>query len=168
MRPIESLTIKELMSLLDFLPANQQCAVAGIIATRGLSIPRLLNEVPAKTAQLIVRRVNEVLNPRRRSDLDRYDYPPGLTPQMCLPTCPGEAGSKPVRCMHAWFDSKLADKIGTVIYRKPDGSTVEVTEVSNHMRNKKDGEVYLGMVVHHEVGGCMGRGRPAEQDHKQL
>lgn len=62
MRQLQSLTIKELMSLLDFLPADQQQAVAGIIATRGLAIPRLLDEVPVKTAQLIVRRVNEVLN----------------------------------------------------------------------------------------------------------
>lgn len=69
MRYIESLTIKELISLLDFLPADQQCSVAGIIATRGLAIPRLLDAVPIKSAQLIVRRVNEVLARPTRSSV---------------------------------------------------------------------------------------------------
>ena len=61
--------------------------------------------------------------------------------------------------VHAWFSSELALRSGSTVYRKPDGSRVNVTR----MDLQRDGkaapggeEQYLGEVVRVEDGGCAG------------
>jgi hypothetical protein len=47
---------------------------------------------------------------------------------------------------HAWFSKKMAQMNGTIFYRKPDGSEIEVTMVSRNRTtsSKLDDMVYLG------------------------
>ena len=59
---------------------------------------------------------------------------------------------------HAWFSAATALREGSSIYRKPGGSTVNVTR----MNSEKDGkgafphdEKYVGEVVAQEAGGCV-------------
>ena len=60
--------------------------------------------------------------------------------------------------VHAWFSIETALRIGSAVYRKLDGSTVNVTR----MDAEKDGkgkhnhdEKYVGEVVRAEEGGCV-------------
>jgi hypothetical protein len=62
--------------------------------------------------------------------------------------------------VHAWFSMQTALRIGSAVYRKPGGSTVNVTRMSD----EKDGKVtfphdekYLGEVIRTEDGGCVQR-----------
>jgi hypothetical protein len=64
--------------------------------------------------------------------------------------------------LHAWFDPQAVSRgCGTCIYLGVGGSEVEVTEVSRN--GKQSAEHYLGMVVHHERGGMLRKGRPPRE-----
>ena len=60
--------------------------------------------------------------------------------------------------IHAWFSSELALRFGSMVYRKPDGSTVNVTRMDLQKDGGRPGrgaEVYVGEVVRSEDGGCV-------------
>jgi hypothetical protein len=60
---------------------------------------------------------------------------------------------------HAWFSSEAALRHGSSVYRKPDGSTVNVTRVNPQREGKRptgDEEQYVGEVIRAEDGGCVG------------
>lgn len=60
--------------------------------------------------------------------------------------------------IHAWFSSESASRFGSMIYRKPDGSTVNVTRMNldkDGKRSNRDGEIYVGEVIRTEDGGCV-------------
>jgi hypothetical protein len=59
---------------------------------------------------------------------------------------------------HAWFSSESALRFGSMVYRKPDGSTVNVTRTDPEREAKRpgrDSETYVGEVVRSEDGGCI-------------
>ena len=59
---------------------------------------------------------------------------------------------------HAWFSSEAALRHGSSIYRKPDGSTVNVTRTNLQKDGKRptgDEEQYVGEVIRTEDGGCV-------------
>jgi hypothetical protein len=60
--------------------------------------------------------------------------------------------------IHAWFSSELALRAGSAVYRKPDGSRVNVTR-TDPLRDGKAApggeEQYVGEVVRIEDGGCV-------------
>jgi hypothetical protein len=59
---------------------------------------------------------------------------------------------------HAWFSSESALRSGSMVYRKPDGSTVNVTRTDLQKQGKRpgrDSETYVGEVVRAEDGGCV-------------
>jgi hypothetical protein len=64
--------------------------------------------------------------------------------------------------IHAWFSSASALRFGSSVYRKVDGSTVNVTRMNPERDRKhggdRDGEMYVGEVIRTEDGGCV-RGR---------
>jgi hypothetical protein len=64
--------------------------------------------------------------------------------------------------IHAWFSSASALRFGSSVYRKPDGSEVNVTRMNPERdgkhRGDRDGEMYVGEVIRTEDGGCV-RGR---------
>ena len=58
--------------------------------------------------------------------------------------------------IHAFFSSESALRFGSMVYRKPDGSTVNVTRMNlerEGKRGRREGEVYVGEVVRTEDGG---------------
>ena len=61
--------------------------------------------------------------------------------------------------IHAWFSSASALRHGSSVYRKPDGSTVNVTRMNpqrdGKQRGDRDGEMYVGEVIGTEDGGCV-------------
>jgi hypothetical protein len=59
--------------------------------------------------------------------------------------------------IHAWFSSESALRFGSMIYRKPDGSTVNVTRMNLQKDGKRsrDSEMYVGEVIRTEDGGCV-------------
>lgn len=61
--------------------------------------------------------------------------------------------------IHAWFSSASALRTGSAVYRKADGSTVNVTRMSAERDRKqggdRDGEMYVGEVICTEDGGCV-------------
>jgi hypothetical protein len=59
--------------------------------------------------------------------------------------------------IHAWFSSESALRFGSMIYRKPDGSTVNVTRMNLQKEGKRsrDSETYVGEVIRTENGGCV-------------
>jgi hypothetical protein len=60
--------------------------------------------------------------------------------------------------VHAWFSAETALVRGSAIYRKPDGSTVNVTRTSPDRLGKgsyRQDEKYLGEIVSIEHGGCV-------------
>jgi len=60
--------------------------------------------------------------------------------------------------IHAFFSAESALRSGSMIYRKIDGSTVNVTRMNNEpgfLRGNQDGEVYVGEVIRMEDGGCL-------------
>ena len=60
--------------------------------------------------------------------------------------------------IHAWFSSESALRFGSMIYRKSDGSTVNVTRMNLQKEGKRpapDSETYVGEVVRTEDGGCV-------------
>jgi len=64
---------------------------------------------------------------------------------------------------HAWFSIEKALRVGSAVYRKPGGTTVNVTRMSD----EKDGkgaypydERYVGQVIRNEDGGCV---RPSQR-----
>ena len=62
---------------------------------------------------------------------------------------------------HAWFSSESALRFGSMVYRKSDGSTVNVTRTDPQKegtRPGRDSETYVGEVVRAEDGGRV-RGR---------
>jgi len=58
---------------------------------------------------------------------------------------------------HAWFSSESALRSGSMVYRKPDGSTVNVTRVNRQKEGKRspDSETYVGEVTDAVDGGCV-------------
>ena len=57
---------------------------------------------------------------------------------------------------HAWFSSVSALRLGSMVYRKPDGSTVNVTRTNPQKDAKRpagDEEQYVGEVLAAEDGG---------------
>ena len=60
--------------------------------------------------------------------------------------------------VHAWFSPEQALLRGSCVYRKPSGSTVNVTRV-NPLRDDKGShrqdEKYVGQVVPDGEGGCV-------------
>jgi hypothetical protein len=59
--------------------------------------------------------------------------------------------------IHAWFSSEAALRFGNMVYRKPDGSTVNVTRMNLQKDGKRarDSETYVGEVIRTEDGGCV-------------
>ena len=59
--------------------------------------------------------------------------------------------------IHAWFSSEAAARFGSMVYRKPDGSTVNVTRMNlqKEGRRARDSETYVGEVIRTEDGGCV-------------
>ena len=63
-----------------------------------------------------------------------------------------------VTTTHAWFSSVFALRLGSTVYRKPDGSTVNVTRtypLKDARRPAGDEEQYVGEVVTAEGGGVV-------------
>jgi hypothetical protein len=61
-----------------------------------------------------------------------------------------------MKTIHAWFSAESALAHGSSVYRKPGGSTVNVTRVNVEMQTKgphRHDEKYLGEVVCLEDGG---------------
>jgi hypothetical protein len=58
---------------------------------------------------------------------------------------------------HAWFSAESALRFGSMVYRKPDGSTVNVTRMNleKEGRRPRDSETYVGEVIRTEDGGCV-------------
>ena len=59
---------------------------------------------------------------------------------------------------HAWFSSEFALRSGSAVYRKPDGSTVNVTRTDLRRDGKGPAggeEQYVGEVIRTEDGGCV-------------
>ena len=57
---------------------------------------------------------------------------------------------------HEWFSSVSALRLGSMVYRKPDGSTVNVTRTNPQKDAKRpagDEEQYVGEVIAAEDGG---------------
>jgi hypothetical protein len=60
--------------------------------------------------------------------------------------------------IHAWFSSEVANRFGSMVFRKPDGSTVNVTRTNLSRVGKRpapDSETYVGEVIRAEDGGCV-------------
>jgi hypothetical protein len=60
--------------------------------------------------------------------------------------------------IHAWFSAGSALRHGSSLYRKPDGSTVNVTRMSALKVGKgsyRQDETYVGEVIPGEDGGCV-------------
>ncbi len=60
--------------------------------------------------------------------------------------------------IHAWFSAETALGHGSSIYRKPSGSTVNVTRTSSEREGKgsfRPDEKYVGEVLREEDGGCV-------------
>ena len=60
--------------------------------------------------------------------------------------------------VHAWFSVDTALRIGSAVYRKPGGATVNVTRMSAEKDGKgkyNHDEKYLGEVIRAEDGGCV-------------
>ena len=60
--------------------------------------------------------------------------------------------------IHAWFSQMSALVHGSSVYRKPDGSTVNVTRMSVEKETGgtyRNDEKYVGQVVQAEDGGCV-------------
>ena len=61
--------------------------------------------------------------------------------------------------VHAWFSMAAALVDGSSVYRKPDGSRVNVTRMSPDNEIKgfyRHTEKYVGEVIRAEDGGCVG------------
>jgi hypothetical protein len=59
---------------------------------------------------------------------------------------------------HAWFSADTALRHGSSVYRKPSGSTVNVTRMNSDRNGKgsfPDDENYVGEVISQEDGGCI-------------
>lgn len=59
---------------------------------------------------------------------------------------------------HAWFSSESALRVGSMVYRKPDGSTVNVTRTNPQREARRPGgdeEQYVGEVITADDGGCV-------------
>ena len=63
-----------------------------------------------------------------------------------------------VNTVHAWFSAATALRHGNSVYRKPDGSTVNVTRTSPERQGKgsyRQDEAYVGEVIPVGGGGCV-------------
>jgi hypothetical protein len=66
--------------------------------------------------------------------------------------------------IHAWFSQGSAARYGSMVYRKPDGSTVRITRLNlqkDERRPDRAGEIYVGEVIRTEDGGCVQPTLPA-------
>ena len=60
--------------------------------------------------------------------------------------------------VHAWFSMETALRLGSAVYRKTDGSSVNVTRMDPSIDSKgkvHHGEIYVGAVIRAEDGGCL-------------
>lgn len=67
--------------------------------------------------------------------------------------------------IHAWFSAEWALRRGSSVYRKPDGSTVNVTRTGAEGEAKgspHQGENYVGEVCRGEDGGRVRANRSAD------
>ena len=58
--------------------------------------------------------------------------------------------------IHAWFSPESALRFGSMVYRKPDGSRVNVTRMNltkDAGQPVRAGEAYVGEVIRTEYGG---------------
>src|SRR5687767_5248984 len=64
-----------------------------------------------------------------------------------------------MKVFHAWFSQVAALRDGSAVYRKPDGSRVNVTRVNSESKQNigfyRDDEKYLGKGGGAGVGGCV-------------
>ena len=64
-----------------------------------------------------------------------------------------------MKMFHAWFSQAAALREGSAVYRKPDGSRVNVTRVNSESKLNvgffRDDEKYLGEVMGADDGGCV-------------
>ena len=63
-----------------------------------------------------------------------------------------------MQTIHAWFSSEVALRDGSSVYRKPDGSSVNVTRLDGEREGKRPPggeEQYVGEVLRTEDGGCV-------------
>jgi hypothetical protein len=63
-----------------------------------------------------------------------------------------------MKTIHAWFSADTALRVGSAVFRKPDGDRVNVTRVNVERESKSShsrDENYLGQVVGDEDGGCI-------------
>ena len=64
-----------------------------------------------------------------------------------------------MKLFHAWFSQASALRDGSAVYRKPDGSRVNVTRVNSESTQNagayRDDEKYLGEVIGADEGGCV-------------
>lgn len=71
----------------------------------------------------------------------------------------GVEGRLSMTTVHAWFSSAAALVGGSTVYRKPGGSTVNVTRTSRDNEIKgfyRHTEKYVGEVIRDEDGGRVG------------
>ena len=60
--------------------------------------------------------------------------------------------------VHAWFSADTALRAGSMVYRKPSGSVVNVTRLTQDRLGKGSTNVdekYVGEVIRIEDGGCV-------------
>jgi hypothetical protein len=60
--------------------------------------------------------------------------------------------------IHAWFSAQTALRNGSAVYRKPGGSTVNVTRMDDDRDSRETlyhDEIYLGQVTRQSDGGCV-------------
>ena len=64
-----------------------------------------------------------------------------------------------MKMFHAWFSQAAALRNGSAVYRKSDGSRVNVTRVNSESTLNvgfyRDDEKYLGEVIGADEGGCV-------------
>ena len=68
-----------------------------------------------------------------------------------------------MKLFHAWFSQASALRDGSAVYRKLDGSRVNVTRVNSESNQNagayRDDEKYLGEVIGADDGGCVAPNR---------
>jgi hypothetical protein len=60
--------------------------------------------------------------------------------------------------IHAWFSAEYALVVGSSVYRKTSGATVNVTRMNDERTSRgsrRYEETYVGEVVRAEDGGCV-------------
>ena len=80
-----------------------------------------------------------------------------MEPTTTTPNTPNTP-TTPATTIHAWFSAETALATGSSVYRKPDGSTVNVTRTHADFKDpapRRQDERYVGQVTPDEAGGCV-------------